>query len=219
MGRRVFVDGDWAGDDLPRALALAGVDLTNACFVEVGANIGTTTLQAARLARRVIAFEPEPTNFRRLRANVAVNGLNDVVTCVNAGCSDSTGRSFMTRSAVNWGDHRVSHTGGDVAVELVRLDAALKAADVQPGEVGFLWINVQGHEASVLVGAERLLEAAPPLLIEFWPAVLGASVSSIERIVTASYGQVIDMNTGRPTTFAEARERWQHGITGLLYPR
>ena len=44
--------------------------------VDVGANIGLSTILLARSAQRVIAFEPSPTNVGYLRRNLASNGVN-----------------------------------------------------------------------------------------------------------------------------------------------
>ena len=50
-------------------------------FLDVGAHIGKFTILAARLLRgrgQVLAFEPEPENFRMLRANVELNRVENV---------------------------------------------------------------------------------------------------------------------------------------------
>lgn len=45
-------------------------------FVDLGANVGAVTLLAKTLgAKRLIAFEPEPSNFRMLEANLKENGV------------------------------------------------------------------------------------------------------------------------------------------------
>lgn len=215
VGKSIFVDGDWEPRALPRALGLAGVDLASGVFVEVGANIGTTTVAAARLARRVVAFEPDPLNFRLLRANLAVNLLDGKTTTINAGCSAAASSGFLTRSDANWGDHRVS-PDGDTAIQLLRLDDGIEEAGVRPDEVRFVWIDVQGHEPQVLTGAPEILAAGPPVLMEFWPPVLGASAATLVDIIDARYPTVIDMHDGLPTTVGEARVRWKDGLTDLL---
>src|SRR4051794_40315371 len=69
IAKSVFMSGRWQPEGLLRAVDLAkrhtGRDpLDGQVFLDVGANIGTTTLQAARLGASVIAFEPAPENFR-----------------------------------------------------------------------------------------------------------------------------------------------------------
>jgi FkbM family methyltransferase len=48
-------------------------DLTDRWVVDVGANVGDTSLYYAARGARVIALEPDPTNFRRLQRNLALN--------------------------------------------------------------------------------------------------------------------------------------------------
>ena len=216
VGKYVYMDGDWSPDTLPTALRLAGVDLTGRTFVEVGANIGTTTLAAAKLAGHVVALEPEPLNYRLLRANVAVNLLDDRVTCINAGCGAEPGTVRMSRSSLNWGDHRVTDTG-DVEVRAVRLDDALTESGREWSEVGMVWVDVQGYEAQVLQGSPRMLAAGVPLVTEFWPPVLGgANTDVVCDLLAAAYSQVIDLKDGVPTTMPQARRRWADGMTDLL---
>jgi FkbM family methyltransferase len=212
IGRALFVDGWWDWDGLPRALQHAGIDLNGRTMVDVGANIGTTTIQAASMGARVIAFEPDPLNFRLLRANVAVNGLDDSVTCIEAACSTATGDGWLARSQVNAGDHRVASTG-EVPIRLVRLDTAL--ADARAAQVDLLWMDTQGHEAQVLAGASRLLVQHPVIVTEFWPSVLGARLTDFAELL-AEYKTVVDLATGVPTTIDSAAARYANGSTDLL---
>ncbi|MCI4350085.1 MAG: FkbM family methyltransferase [Thermoplasmata archaeon] len=50
-----------------------GFDLSNATVVDVGANVGDTALYYASLGASVVAVEPDPVNFERLRKNLALN--------------------------------------------------------------------------------------------------------------------------------------------------
>src|SRR5438876_3842689 len=47
--------------------------------VDVGAHIGRYALRAASKASKVIAVEPDPSNFRLLERNVRLNGFSNVV--------------------------------------------------------------------------------------------------------------------------------------------
>ena len=52
---------------------------TDEVVVDVGAHIGRYTLMAAANDARVIAIEPDPSNFRLLERNVKLNGRSNVV--------------------------------------------------------------------------------------------------------------------------------------------
>lgn len=90
--------------------------------VDIGANIGTTSLAAVEFgADRVIALEPELRNFRLLRANVALNGLEERVTTFNVAIGATRGTATLHVSPRNSGDHRVVKTescsGAGVAMD------------------------------------------------------------------------------------------------------
>ena len=46
--------------------------------VDVGAHIGSFSIMVARSAHRVLAFEPEPTNYQMLKKNVELNHLENM---------------------------------------------------------------------------------------------------------------------------------------------
>jgi FkbM family methyltransferase len=137
--------------------------------VDVGANIGyITSLFAAKVGSqgRVESFEPHPRIFARLRKNVhnfkcgtppATIGLHECAL----GSRDGAARLFEPSAfRVNEGASTLV-TGPDAIgiqdsagfeIRLARLDTVL--AD---SEIALLKVDVEGFEAEVLAGAERLL--------------------------------------------------------------
>ena len=138
--------------------------------VDVGANIGIHTRYLARLCGpngRVVAFEPSPVNFARLKANV--RKLPNVTIHASA-VGDQSGSIPLYLSPDLNVDHRTYETGearDRIDVPVVRLD------DIFPpgGHVDLLKVDVQGFEGAVLEGARRLISENPHLkaVIEYWP--------------------------------------------------
>ena len=163
VARYVYMTGAWDPNGLPDALHIAisrgYPGLADRVFVEVGANIGTTTLQAARIASRCVVFEPEPRNLALLRANVAANELSDRVEVIAGAASATNGVKFLALSSVNDGGHRVA-SRGEIEIPTLRLDDALADRGVAPSDIGLLWIDTEGHEAQVLAGAPVLLRVS-----------------------------------------------------------
>jgi predicted RNA methylase len=114
---KLALDSDWPADrsvlgNLQRGTSFEG-DVANAMLrvlregdiaVDIGANIGYLTVLASLLVGptgRVVAFEPDPENVLRLRANVALNtGCN--VTIVEKAVTDrakSSSSSTATAAA------------------------------------------------------------------------------------------------------------------------
>lgn len=73
-------------------------------FVDIGANIGYYTVIAAKLGANIIAFEPDPTAFRRLTQNIALHRLK-TVTARSCAVSNKIGHASFhiqkPRSPVN----------------------------------------------------------------------------------------------------------------------
>ena len=164
-------------------------------LLDVGANIGPICIPAVLSghARRAIAIEAQPINCRLLRANIAINGLSDRVEVVERAASDREGVVLtMELSDSNWGDHRIarSRTPGrygeaeraHIDVPSIRLDSLDR---IEASTRTLLWMDIQGYEGHALAGAERLLVARPPLVLEFWPyGMLRAdSFPSLQRAI------------------------------------
>jgi FkbM family methyltransferase len=151
-----------------RALDRAGVARPpDPVFVDVGANIGTTTIMALR--RRgfatAVAIEPWGENFRTLRLNLVANNLDDRVKVFQVAASDVEGDVWLEVSPLSSGCHRIGSSSEEAfRVEAVTLDGLVARGAINPERVGLLWMDTQGHEASVLQGASKLLEVSVPLV-------------------------------------------------------
>lgn len=167
--------GEWE----PGLTALLGSTIKPGMSVlDVGAHVGYYSCLAGRLVGPrgiVVAFEPSPRNFELLQANVWRNGLTNVV-CFPWAVSDRPGFVELYLSSDNSGDHRIYAHGEGREHVTVRV-AALDALEVLRPPVDVVKIDVQGSEAAVFRGAERLLAASPGALIavEFAPNELRAS--------------------------------------------
>jgi len=193
---------------LERALAILerlGIDLPGAAFVDVGANIGTTTVHALRRFpfTAAYAFEPEPENFRLLRANLAANGLDDVVQSFNTAVSDRSGTGTLSLRSEIGSKHRLVGDGrpeaAGLAVPLVTLDQLVADGRLDAEVVGMFWLDVEGHELEVLQGSQTLLVRSTPIVMEFDPRVLdGARFQAFRDLLAAHYTGVVDLRAERP---------------------
>src|SRR2546425_3546132 len=71
--------------------------------VDVGAHIGRYALRAATKASKVIAVEPDPSNFRLLERNVRLNGFSNVVLVPHALSSRAGTRALWLAPQENTG--------------------------------------------------------------------------------------------------------------------
>jgi FkbM family methyltransferase len=136
--------------------------------VEVGANIGAHTVGLARLARRVIAIEPQPFLFYSLCAQVVLNSLQNVI-CLNCALGAAEGRIAVPR--VNY-SYRGNFAGiaidrpdlarEDYSIEVKTLDG-IAAAYPLSGKA-FLKIDVEGMEREVLEGGRETIRRLRPVI-------------------------------------------------------
>jgi FkbM family methyltransferase len=147
------------------------LELRGTTVLDVGANIGYTTLQLAGLvgdAGRVIAIEPHPDNLRLLRANLFRNRIKNVDVVASAAWREP-GRVPLGECEENTGDHRVGALLDERRVLEVR---AQRLDDIVPADadVRFILIDTQATEHVALEGAPRLIERCRPVVFaEFWP--------------------------------------------------
>ncbi len=123
-------------------------------FVDVGANVGCFTLLASGAKRaKTIAIEPIPQNFKYLRNNLIINGLEDKVEALNIGLSDKKGfLNFTQNNSQN--NHVANENDTDtIKVEVKTLDNVLKGK--QPI---LLKIDVEGFEKAVIDGSIHTLK-------------------------------------------------------------
>jgi FkbM family methyltransferase len=131
--------------------------------VDVGANIGAVASEIARHARLTYAFEANPMPFHVLR-RLRSRRLVPIWAAVGAATAEAEFVIPLSRKGpTNNGGHlrNADAPGADalmLAVPVVALD------DLDLGDVGFLKIDVEGHEPAVLDGARRLLERRRPTI-------------------------------------------------------
>ena len=119
-----------------------------ASFFDVGAHIGMDTLLAAVLGYTVVAFEPDPENFRRMNDILSVNRCLDVESHCK-GISDAAGSVEFIRVK---GNTTASHLSG--AREFYGDHESFTVETMTFADVGrfpdLMKINVEGHETVVV---------------------------------------------------------------------
>lgn len=159
-------------------------------FVDIGANIGWYSLQAARSAQvqRVVAVEPDVGNHRLLQANIARNAMEariDPVACA-AGSEAGLARLHQYKAS-NLGRHSLlaDHGHGGSWVPVLTVDGLLAKLDLADAPISAIKIDVEGYEPWVLAGASVALQRTRALLIELSPALSEAG--------GADFGGMLDL--------------------------
>jgi FkbM family methyltransferase len=166
-------------------LAAVGIPVRGGTFLDVGANIGTTTIPALRTHgfTRGVAFEPEPQNLLLLELNLIANDLDRDVEICRAAIGEEDGEVELVVSDRMWGLHEVRLKGAPLpgwaggahettTVRQFALDTLAGRGVFDPDDVGLVWIDAEGHEGHILRGAQRLTERGVPVLMELNPEPL-----------------------------------------------
>lgn len=136
--------------------------------IDIGANVGHYTKRLSELVGaqgRVIAFEPIPTTFALLSANVELFAHPNI-SLLNAAVSDKldiVGMSLPSFSTglTNYYQAHISHsTDSSLSVLTLSLDSLGISQ-----RISLVKIDAEGHEAFVLAGMQKLLELHHPVLI------------------------------------------------------
>lgn len=138
--------------------------------LDIGANIGCTTLLFSELAQEVYAFEPSPSTFDLLRTNIEDAEIKNV-HLYNIGLGDQQGNFELTYAPQNRAGGFVSNqtkasTGHIVEeIKIETLDDFAKSHLIE--KIDFLKIDVEGFEKSVISGGRAaLLKNQPTVVLE-----------------------------------------------------
>jgi FkbM family methyltransferase len=209
VSRRTFVSGPYGLDRLLRAAELiereTGRGIRGRAVLEIGANIGTTTIPLLTVlgAAHVHAFEPVPRNYRLLEQNIRLNDLFRRATLYELAVSDQIGNVALAVSDRFWGSARVSGEGVHEA-RAVTLDALLSDGTLDAAQLALVWIDVEGHEAAVLAGATRLGKV--PIVLEHDPAQQ-ADLARLHELIASRKADLYDLASGALVELAELGDR------------
>lgn len=218
VSRHIYVHHNYEGPMMAESIRIIG-DILNErdflsgkVFIDVGANLGTSTIPAIRgfHASRVVAFEPAPDNYDILRCNLLLNRVDTLVDTYAVAISDYDGEALLELADESTGDHRVRVAGpfadqeafreqfrATVTVPAARLDSFVDRGQIDVATVGLLWVDVQGHEAQVLAGGSSMLgrQRHLPVVIEFWPYGLrrAGGLAKLCELIAMHYDLVIDV--------------------------
>lgn len=136
--------------------------------IDVGANIGCTSILFGELANQVISFEPSPTTFNLLQQNIKQSGLENI-TLLNSALGSNPGVSEITYAESNRSGGFISNkttiTTGHVTeqIEIEKLDNIIH--DLNISKLDFMKIDVEGFEKEVIEGARDTINKFQPIIV------------------------------------------------------
>jgi len=161
---------------------------TDETFVDVGANVGAYTILASKVVKaNSISFEPLLETVERLKDQIQINRIDDLVSVINKGVGDKAGMLFFTND--NDTINKVSLAGNTehtTKVEVTTLDDEL-----YKNKKYFFKIDVEGFEYNVIEGAKEILSSpnTSALIIE-----LNGSVEEFGHTNEDIHNKLIKLN-------------------------
>jgi FkbM family methyltransferase len=137
---------------------LASYPVGSGVILDVGANLGLVSCIMARRFpdRPIYAFEPNPSTFASLTANVELNACRNVrPEALAVAGRDGTAlfdANPLSRGTVSLLEAEGAHTA---VVACTTLDTHAERHGIE--SIGFLKVDVEGFEAEVFRGAQQLL--------------------------------------------------------------
>lgn len=172
-------------------------------MIDIGANVGTTSITRALLGDfdYVYAAEPDPGNYACLVRNVVTNRVQGLVLPDRVAIGDTNGD--VTLRTLQSGTHHLNTGSSDgderarVEVQCLTLDSWVERTGIDLSEVGFIKSDTQGWDVRVLNGAQRALAHKHiAWQIEFSPAMLqraGCTMDDAYETMQAHFTHFIDL--------------------------
>lgn len=152
--------------------------------VDIGANKGVYTYWLSRLSAGTISIEPHPDCIHYLR-----QAFGSRITLIEGACSDSEG-TVTLRVPVDNGQQNVyrasieSKNNLNEAVTKKHTVKTFRLDNLNLSDIGFVKIDVEGHEMAVLHGAKQLLnDSKPALLVELEERHKAGTISQADQFL------------------------------------
>lgn len=198
IGWHIFVYG--AYDLTPSLFALVlKPNRLGGTFIDVGANIGSSSIGLAKLGVPVIAIEASPSITTELSHNVAINSpipyasLNVAVTDEAGLASErwvpihvSKGNTGASSLKSGWNQSLSSPT--QELTRLMSLDAVIDATGIE--HILLIKIDIEGYEHQAIRGLKKTLAQRPAVLFEWRTDALrkvGAEIKNPRLLFPTEY--------------------------------
>jgi len=154
------------GFEVPMTRMFSTLIRPNFQILDVGANIGCTSLLFSELGEQVVAFEPLSPTFGLLQKNISLSKTNNIKTLPLAlGDEDMETEIYFSdtnRSMAFILDKTKRDDSSTSVIKVRRLDNLFPEIGID--RLDFMKIDVEGYELRVLKGAEKTIQQYRPIV-------------------------------------------------------
>lgn len=149
-------------------------------FCDIGANIGTTCIYFKKMMEpdvKILALEAMPDTYKLLIKN---NVLNDIAenerNLINIGISDCREEIVFHYHLLNPGASsflQIPNEATSVTVPTISFDELLEIQKINPEQIKYIWVDLEGYEWAFVAGAKKTLSMINvPIVMEVTPEFL-----------------------------------------------
>jgi FkbM family methyltransferase len=136
-------------------------------MLDIGGWIGTTCLYCSDKFKEVYVFECDPKALKRLKLNIEANPSMTNIKLIEKAISSKVGKvNFF--SNVDGGESSLvldaKGMGEEIQIDTTTFDVFVKNSKINPTEIGFIKMDIEGAEAEVIPDMKEWLEKHKPVL-------------------------------------------------------
>ena len=166
VGLSVFLTGGFQNKKLKQFNNLIK---KNSLLIDIGANIGTFSISSAiknKNLNKILCIEPDIDNFIRLKENIKINELSNIISPHHSFVGDSLNDGSSSHYPLNLKKNQINNRYNGVPGNF------LKATQFNLNKIGneniknlAIKIDVDGNESEVILHLERTIKMYKPLLL------------------------------------------------------
>jgi len=167
----LFIDKGFDYKILTKAIKLLGKKNSKLTLVNIGAHIGAVCIPAIKRNnfKNLIAFEPTKRTFNILKANIFINEIDDRVQVYNLAISNKKANLHLGTTRGNTGLNRILKNKPK-NTEIVKCDILDNYTDNLNKNNSLIFIDAEGHEPNIFLGAKKTIKKKIPIVFEFLPS-------------------------------------------------
>ncbi len=117
---------------------------------DIGAHIGSFSVNAAKEGATVYAFEPNKDNYAILLENIKINNLEGKVIPSNIAITNKEGNATLQVSSINYGGHSINMSTGEEETTNITTDTLAHCIEkFSLQKIDLIKIDIEGSEYTI----------------------------------------------------------------------
>ena len=202
VSKKIFIDYEFDYKIMKKALRLLGKNHKKETLINIGANIGSICIKSVKenYFKSAIVFEPEEMNFKLLMSNILINNLENKIVAHRLALSN---RKTILKLSLN----KKSNLGDNRIINKLNNQKKLKIQKVKSEKLDnfilkhnknntLIFMDVQGHEPYIFMGAKKAIKRKVPIVFEFSPLLLDKNWNKNFNLLYKNYNHFYNLHKG-----------------------